>query len=954
MAQVLSPVLVGRAAEQALLETALDRAGAGHGAVVALVGEPGVGKSRLAREASDAARRRRLLTLSGRATPAGGPFRVLSSALLPFARDHALLQEPELDPFRPWLGALVPEWGRGTVPPVSAQQVPLLAESVLRLLRVVAPGGALLVLEDLHWAGMEVLEALDHVADTVAAERLVCLVTMRLEEPSAAGDWLARSAARRTVSRLDLLRLGPDHTAELARACLGASALPAELTAVLVDRADGLPLLVEDLLAGLVADRSIIRRGDGWHVNGPLQGKVPTNFTQTVQARLVGLDRTTREVLAAAAVLGRGFDWSLLGATTGHDDEAVLGALRQGVESQILTTGHGAGSPSFGFRHALTRDVVLACLLPPERAALARAAAAAVEAAQPDLSGEWCELAAQLHLDAGSSRRAASLLMEQGRRALARGALASARAALRRARATAPDAELAADVDAVLTEVLALQGDVDGALRVGEALLTRLGPGDDRRRTDLHLRCARAAATAGAWQRARPHLAMVTAASGDDQQLVRAEALNAVVDLGAGDLDKAEMRARAVLGGARQHDLWDVVCETLEVLGRCARPRDSGEAERAFREAYTVADAHGLDLWRVRGLHELGVIDLFETGRPDRLRAAAEIATRTGALVTAAHIDLHLGLLLAHSDEVTAARASLERTVDLAGRLGLHGLRRVALSQLGYALALAGAVAEAEQRVSQALEDGATDEARALAEGLAGAFLKLLDDDRRAAIGAVDGVVPLLRGGTWPQWGLRALLRAVEDDRGEQAVAEAVQAAEGAHAVGLNRAYLGFARAVLAGRAGRAAAAEAEFAAADTALGWQVAHRRFCWRQVAEAALTDGWGEPIRWLRLALAGFEDCGAEGAAAGCRRLLERAGAPVPRRSRAREVPQPLRALGVTDRESEVLHLVASGLSNPQIAERLHLSRRTVETHVARLLAKTGAPSRVQLRTYVSRSP
>src|SRR5689334_9425758 len=96
-----------------------------------------------------------------------------------------------------------------------------------------------------------------------------------------------------------------------------------------------------------------------------------------------------------------------------------------------------------------------------------------------------------------------------------------------------------------------------------------------------------------------------------------------------------------------------------------------------------------------------------------------------------------------------------------------------------------------------------------------------------------------------------------------------------------------------------------------------------------------------------LAAHEAAGAEGLARTCRDLLRTAGAPT--RRRAGVVAPALRARGVTAREAEVLALVAAGLTNAEAAERLFLSRRTVETHVARLLAKTGAADRSQLRRW-----
>jgi DNA-binding NarL/FixJ family response regulator len=113
----------------------------------------------------------------------------------------------------------------------------------------------------------------------------------------------------------------------------------------------------------------------------------------------------------------------------------------------------------------------------------------------------------------------------------------------------------------------------------------------------------------------------------------------------------------------------------------------------------------------------------------------------------------------------------------------------------------------------------------------------------------------------------------------------------------------------------------------------------------------DGWGDPVAWLREAAAYFQARGDDRIAAACRALLRRAGAPVPRVGDAR-LPGRLHALGVTGREAEVLRLLAGGLTNREIAERMFLSPRTVEKHVASLLVKTGVRRRAQLAGYFAR--
>ncbi|WP_343944798.1 helix-turn-helix transcriptional regulator, partial [Pseudonocardia zijingensis] len=108
-------------------------------------------------------------------------------------------------------------------------------------------------------------------------------------------------------------------------------------------------------------------------------------------------------------------------------------------------------------------------------------------------------------------------------------------------------------------------------------------------------------------------------------------------------------------------------------------------------------------------------------------------------------------------------------------------------------------------------------------------------------------------------------------------------------------------------------------------------------------------GDPVAGLRADLDAHHQAGDAHLERAGRDLLPRARAPTTRRRGGSVVPPPLAALGVTGREAEVLALVARGLTNAEVAQRLVLSRRTVETHVANLLAKTGAASRRDLRRW-----
>jgi DNA-binding CsgD family transcriptional regulator len=157
----------------------------------------------------------------------------------------------------------------------------------------------------------------------------------------------------------------------------------------------------------------------------------------------------------------------------------------------------------------------------------------------------------------------------------------------------------------------------------------------------------------------------------------------------------------------------------------------------------------------------------------------------------------------------------------------------------------------------------------------------------------------------------------------------------------MSRATLEAADAVAAGREG--GDAETVFATADRHLGRFGGGflRSLARLLVAPCAHTDGWGEPAVWLREALANFEDLDLANFAGRCRVALRAMGEPVPRpaRSEGPKVSGLLAARGVTSREAEVLAQIGAGRSNREMAETLHLSIRTVEKHVERLLMKTG---------------
>src|SRR5579859_4292806 len=505
MRPALCPVLVGRDAEVGRLRAALAGALAGRGGTVLVAGEAGIGKSRLVRETVAGARERGSAVLTGRAV-AGGvptPFRPFAEALAAALRPGGLADTAALDPFLPALSRLVPHLRAG--PGEGDGSLVFLGEAVLRLLRVLSASHAcLLVLEDLHWADQETLALVEYLADNLGAEPVLCMGTFRPEEGGEVAELAAKLETRASAEVLALGRLDLGAVALVAAACLGGGELPEPVKAFVAGRADGVPFLVEELLASLLEDGVLAERGGRWETTGPVAGLVPASFADAVARRLDLAGVQARLVLGAAAVLGRRFEWSLLGPVTGLDDASVTRALRTGVDLQLIAAGHGG----FRFRHALTHEAVLAGLLPPERASLAGRALASVEAEHPGLPGAWCATAADLAGRAGDAGRASGLLLEAGRRDLAVGALASAEQTLTRAKALtgAGNTELAVGIGEALTKVFAASGQVDLAIETGRDLLARFDTLAPARAAKLHLLIAHAAIAGGRWADAEASL----------------------------------------------------------------------------------------------------------------------------------------------------------------------------------------------------------------------------------------------------------------------------------------------------------------------------------------------------------------------------------------------------------------------------------------------------------------
>jgi predicted ATPase/DNA-binding CsgD family transcriptional regulator len=982
---MLCPVLVGRGAEVAALTRALDAAGSGAGGAVFVTGDAGVGKSRLAREAALLAATRGYLVLTGRATESTipVPFRPITEALMGAARAGIVPDTAGIADYRAALGTLVPEWSRPGDGDAEVSPV-IFGEALLRMLALPGRPAGLLVLEDLHWADPETLAIVEYLADNIATANVLCLVTVRDNQPSRCLDLMHSATARRVATRVDVPRLRQRSVAKMAAACLATPELPRSIGRLLAD-CDGLPFAVEEILAAAVSSGELVHGDAGWLINDGVTTGVPASIVGSVRNRLATLGPQVRNVLVSAAVLGRQFEWALLTQVAGVSETEVLDALAQAHEVQLIEPVSADGS-TFRFRHSLTRDAIVSDLLPPELASRSDRAAAAIEAAHPDLPGAWCELAAELRAAAGQPVEAASLLSTAGRRSLRHGALTSAITAFCDAQkylAGSPgDHEaLELEIDEALAEGYALAGDFEQLDALAEDLLTRLDAAgaDPRRQALIRIRAASTRPEDNP-EVAAAHLEAVKAIaeSQDDEELAsRVNAVGARYALVAGELDRAGTLARTSLAAAERAGRagWagEVALESLDVIGRLERIRDLSRARAAFQRGYQIADERALGVWRIRMLHELATLDMLAEHATGPLEQVRERAYESGLISIAAIIDLQLANLRSLGTDLDAALETARRCERSATQISAHKIEAMAICVQALVAAIRGDAQLAVQNAERAESVAVGDPDNLMTTwGQIRVLAALFRDDVQRAIKCSDIAIgygmemmrasrqargfyspaqaPLVARGR--AWGLYALIQTVSEGDGRSAINQAK--AVGA-VVSWNLGCINYAEAVLAGQAGHrqraselADAGAAEFA--PFAPWWNHLMRRL----VAPLALRDGWGEPVAWMREAAGAFEGVGMDRLASACRGILRKAGERVPRSGRGQaQVPDRMRRLGVTSREMDVYLLVAQGYSNAEIAARLFISPKTVETHVANLVLKTGQAGRRELVAHAARS-
>jgi predicted ATPase len=399
---------VGRTAEFDTLCQALERAGAGHGQIVALVGEPGVGKSRLFWEFTHSRR-----TVSWLIVQSGSVSYGKATAYLPvtdllkayFAiedRDDVrkirekvtgkLLTldkslEPTLPAFLALLDVIVEDdrWQR-LDPPQRRQRT---LDAVRRLLlRESQVQPLVLVFEDLHWIDSETQAVLDSLVESLPTARMLLLVNYR---PEYQHSW----GSKTYYSQLRIDPLPPESAGELLQALLGDDTSLLPLKPLLIERTEGNPFFLEESVRTLIETNFLAGERGNYRLATPIQNtQVPATVQAVLAARIDRLPPEEKRLLQSAAVVGKDVPFVLLQAIAEQSEHDLRRGLTRLQSAEFLYETSLFPEIEYTFKHALTHEVAYGSVLQERRRALHARIVEAIEKLYSDRLAEQVELLA--------------------------------------------------------------------------------------------------------------------------------------------------------------------------------------------------------------------------------------------------------------------------------------------------------------------------------------------------------------------------------------------------------------------------------------------------------------------------------------------------------------------------------------------------------------------------------
>ena len=424
--------LIGRTSELAALETVFNHARAGRGQIAFVVGEAGIGKSRLIHEFRRRLGDQEVTWLQGRCISFGRgiPFLPIIDVLKngfgidEGDDDRAIVAKiaqgvealgPDLKGIEPFLRALLAvDPGDPAVAGMDASGRRFATfEALKRLMLSTAAHQPMVVLiEDLHWIDPASEEYLTYIVDALVGSRVLLLCTYRPGYRPVLGD-------RSYITRLALQPLSHDETATMAAAMLKAQEVPAEIRTLIISKAEGNPFFIEEVTKSLIEVGALRRTANGYALGRPVSEIViPNTIQDVIMARIDRLGDEPKRAIQIASVIGREFAVRLLqrAGELGDRINPLVGELRA---LELIYEKSGVPELAYMFKHALTHDVAYESLLVQRRKLLHHTIGRAIEELYADRVAEHWETLAHHFYRAGDWERAFRYLVTAGDKARA-------------------------------------------------------------------------------------------------------------------------------------------------------------------------------------------------------------------------------------------------------------------------------------------------------------------------------------------------------------------------------------------------------------------------------------------------------------------------------------------------------------------------------------------------------
>ena len=428
--------LVGRNAEMRRLQELLERAERGSGQVVAIVGEPGMGKSRLVHEFvnSRGVTGWAVLetgTISHDTTATYLPLANLLRAWFEIGEHDAQVDavgklkrgidaiDRSLAPVVPSLAALLdlpPEDAQwSTLSPALQRQRTVRAMNQL-LLRASHVRPLIVMIEDLHWLDGGSQAVLDHLVDSLVASRVLLIVTHR---PEYRHQWFAKSH----FSQIRLDALSAESADRLLRTLLGDDIALGTLRRELIDRTEGTPLFLEESVRALADTGALVGRPGAYRAGKPIETfEIPSTVHAVLASRIDSLSATQKSLLQTAAVIGRDVPVELLQPIAGLDPDVLLDCLASLQAAEFLYQTRVFPEPQYTFKHALTHRVAYESVLRERRRVVHMQLVELIETLHAGRLDEHVERLAHHALEGGHHAKAVLYLRWSAGKAIQRSA----------------------------------------------------------------------------------------------------------------------------------------------------------------------------------------------------------------------------------------------------------------------------------------------------------------------------------------------------------------------------------------------------------------------------------------------------------------------------------------------------------------------------------------------------